>query len=94
LGASDFSATAYTFDDAWNDTDFSSFSLNNAPSYLWSTLQDIQTVTPYLKIIVLPWSAPAWMKNSSSLYGGGLTPGYEMICESRRLESFVTSDAP
>lgn len=79
LGASDLSASAYTFDDTWNDSSLGSFTLNSAPSYLWSTLADIKSVTQYLKIIVVPWSAPAWMKTSSSLYGGSLTSGYESI---------------
>ena len=77
MGASDFSASAYTFDDTWNDNSLSAFSLNSAPSYLWSTLADIKTVTPYLKLFILPWSAPAWMKTSGSLYGGQLKSGYE-----------------
>lgn len=80
LGASDLSASAYTFDDTWNDLSLSSFCINNAPSYLWSTLADIRTITPYLKVFVLPWSAPAWMKTSYSLYGGTLISGYETIC--------------
>lgn len=81
LGSSDFSASTYTFDDEVNDTDLSSFSINSAPSYLWSTIQDIRTVTQYLKLIVLPWSAPAWMKTSSSINGGSLMTGYEKLCE-------------
>lgn len=77
MGASDFSASAYTFDDTWNDNTLSAFSMNSAPSYLWSTLADIKTVTPYLKLFILPWSAPAWMKTSGSLNGGQLKSGYE-----------------
>lgn len=79
LGASDFSASAYTFDDVWNDYSLSSFNINNAPSYVWSTLADIKSVTQYLKLIVVPWSAPAWMKSSYSLYGGTLISGYETM---------------
>lgn len=81
LGASDFSASAYSLADDWDDTDLRSFNLNNSPSYLWSTLYDIKSIVPHLKIMVVPWSAPAWMKDSSSLYGGSLKLGYETICK-------------
>ncbi|KAG8790815.1 hypothetical protein FRC17_008849, partial [Serendipita sp. 399] len=79
IGASDFSASAYTFDDTWNDLSLSKFSVDNAPAYVWSTLSDITTVTPYLKVFIVPWTAPAWMKTSSSINGGALKSGYEKL---------------
>ncbi|KAG8856486.1 hypothetical protein FRB91_000767 [Serendipita sp. 411] len=79
IGASDFSASGYTFDDTWNDLSLSAFSVDRAPAYVWSTLADIKTVTPYLKFFIVPWTAPAWMKTSSSLNGGTLKSGYEKL---------------
>ena len=47
----------YTFDDKSGDTSLGSFTSNNAPSYLWSTLDDIASVNSILRIFILPWSA-------------------------------------
>lgn len=72
IGATDFSATAYSWDDTWDDTTLAAFSSNVVPSYVWSTLSDIMSISPIVKIFVVPWSMPAWMKSSGSLSGGSL----------------------
>ncbi|KAF8595136.1 glycoside hydrolase family 30 protein [Ceratobasidium sp. AG-I] len=79
LGASDFSAKAYSFDDVSGDTTLSSFSLDNAPSYLWAVLKDIYTINPKVKLYILPWSPPAWMKSPASMNGGTLQTQYNGI---------------
>jgi O-glycosyl hydrolase len=81
LGASDFSDREYSFADEWNDWPLNYFTLNNAPSYLWSVLADIKSVGPTIKIFAVPWSAPAWMKTTGTMKGGSLIPGYEATCE-------------
>ena len=65
------SFVAYAFDQSFNDTCFWNFDISNAPAYLFSTLNDIQTVNssefPYylhgylflmtgLRVHVSPWS--------------------------------------
>ncbi|EPT00467.1 hypothetical protein FOMPIDRAFT_88424 [Fomitopsis schrenkii] len=70
LGASDFSATAYTYDDTSGDTALHDFSINAAPSYLFSTISDILSVNDIIKIHVCPWSPPGWMKDGGSINGG------------------------
>ncbi|TFY51782.1 hypothetical protein EVJ58_g10384, partial [Rhodofomes roseus] len=70
LGASDFSASTYTFDDTSGDTSLSNFNINAAPSYLYSTIADIRTVNSGIKIHVCPWSPPGWMKDGGSIAGG------------------------
>ncbi|THH30033.1 hypothetical protein EUX98_g4142 [Antrodiella citrinella] len=70
LGASDFSANTYTFDDQSGDTSLSAFNINKAPSYLFSVINDIRAVNPYLKVHVLPWSPPGWMKSTGTTLGG------------------------
>ncbi|KAF9264506.1 glycoside hydrolase [Marasmius fiardii PR-910] len=72
LGASDFSAGPYTYDDVNGDTTLQSFNINRAPSYLFSVLQDIIAVNPLVKVHILPWSPPGWMKSGGSLNGGSL----------------------
>jgi hypothetical protein len=47
--------TGYTFASPTNDG-LASFNLNNAPAYLFSTIKDIQSVNPGIKVHLLPWS--------------------------------------
>ncbi|KZT50967.1 glycoside hydrolase family 30 protein [Calocera cornea HHB12733] len=76
LGASDFSPSVYSYNDQ-NDTSLSEFSIDVAPSYLWSTLSDIQSIGgAQLKIIISPWSAPGWMTSTGTMLGGTFLPQY------------------
>ncbi|KAJ7064054.1 glycoside hydrolase family 30 protein [Mycena amicta] len=73
IGASDFSANVYSLDDVSGDTSFSSFNINNAPSYLFSVLLDILSINPALKVHILPWSPPGWMKTPVGMNGGTIS---------------------
>ncbi|PIL22419.1 hypothetical protein GSI_15107 [Ganoderma sinense ZZ0214-1] len=79
LGASDFSASVYSFDDTWLDTSLLNFNIDNAPAYLFSTIKDIMSVNPYLKVHLLPWSPPAWMKSSGTMKGGSFITSYSTV---------------
>ncbi|KAJ6615380.1 glucan endo-1,6-beta-glucosidase [Mycena sp. CBHHK59/15] len=79
LGASDFSANLYSFDDTSGDTSFNSFNIGKAPSYLYTVLNDIQSVNSILKVHVLPWSPPGWMKTTGTMNGGSLQSQYVSI---------------
>ncbi|KAJ7619448.1 glycoside hydrolase [Roridomyces roridus] len=79
LGASDFSASEYSFDDTSGDTTFKNFNIGKAPSYLYSVLKDIQAVNPILKVHILPWSPPGWTKTTGSMNGGSLQSQYVSI---------------
>ncbi|KAI0270572.1 glycoside hydrolase [Gloeopeniophorella convolvens] len=72
IGASDFSAKDYSLDDTSGDTSFSHFNVNNAPSYLFSVLKDIQAINQYLRVVITPWSPPAWVKSSGTMNGGSM----------------------
>ncbi|KZP28006.1 glycoside hydrolase family 30 protein [Athelia psychrophila] len=76
LGASDFSATLYSYSND-KDTSLANFNINNAPSYLYSVIKDIRSVNSLLKIQILPWSPPGWMKGSGTMKGGSLTTSLE-----------------
>ncbi|KAJ7106818.1 glycoside hydrolase family 30 protein [Mycena crocata] len=76
IGASDFSAKVYSLDDTSGDTSFSKFNINNAPSYLFSVLKDILSINPALKVHILPWSPPAWMKTTGTMNGGTIQSGF------------------
>lgn len=75
IGASDLSATAFTYDDTPGDSTLQHFSIDMEKTDLIPVLQKILALNPNIKIIATPWSAPAWMKTNNSLYGGGATPG-------------------
>ncbi|KAI8994205.1 glycoside hydrolase [Trametes punicea] len=76
LGASDFSATVYSLDDVVGDTSLKNFSINNAPSYLFTVLNDIRSINNVLRIHLLPWSPPGWMKDSGTMKGGNFLDKY------------------
>lgn len=79
IGASDLSASAYTFNDmSANATDVSlaNFSIAPAMNSLVPVLKEILAINPNVKILATPWSAPAWMKTNNSLIGGSLKPEY------------------
>jgi glucosylceramidase len=79
LGASDLSASAYTFNDmtgTTTDPTLASFSIAPAMTNLVPVLKEIIAINPGVKIIASPWSAPAWMKTNNSLMGGSLKTEY------------------
>ncbi|KAG9045998.1 hypothetical protein FS837_005290 [Tulasnella sp. UAMH 9824] len=76
IGASDFSASAYSWDDTSGDTSLSQFNTNSVPSAVWTVLADIKSIQPSIKLYILPWSPPGWMKDSGTMKGGSLKSQY------------------
>ncbi|GJE98275.1 glycoside hydrolase family 30 protein [Phanerochaete sordida] len=87
LGASDFSASVYSYDDVAGDTSLSQFNINKAPSYVFSVLNDIKGINPYLKVHLLPWSPPGWMKDSGTMNGGNFLTQYVSVYAQYLLKS-------
>ncbi|KAF9448810.1 glycoside hydrolase family 30 protein [Macrolepiota fuliginosa MF-IS2] len=79
IGASDFSASVYSLDDTSGDTSFSNFNINKIPSYVFSVLKDIQSINRYVKVHILPWSPPGWMKTTGTMNGGSLQSNFISI---------------
>ncbi|KAH7882702.1 glycoside hydrolase family 30 protein [Phlebopus sp. FC_14] len=75
LGASDFSATTYSYDDVSGDASLSHFNIGAAPSYVFTVLNDILSINHFLRVHVVPWSPPGWMK-SGTMDGGSLNTAY------------------
>jgi hypothetical protein len=50
------SCAVYSYDDVSGDTALNNFNINKAPSYVFSVLNDIKGINPYLKVHLLPWS--------------------------------------
>jgi glucosylceramidase len=79
MGASDFALTAYTYDDmpsGQTDPTLANFSIAHDLTYIIPTLLDAMQRNPDLQIMASPWSAPAWMKSSGTLYGGSMQSQY------------------
>jgi O-glycosyl hydrolase len=74
MGASDFvNGDAYTYDDmppGQTDPELAHFSIDHDQAYIIPSLLDARKINPDLKIIASPWSPPAWMKDSDSLFSG------------------------
>jgi glucosylceramidase len=81
IGASDMSASAFTYDDMSNGTDvnLNNFSIAKEEVDLIPTLKKIIAINPNIKILACPWSAPAWMKTNNNLSGGSLLPQYYSV---------------
>ena len=95
LGACDFGASPYTYDDTEDgseDMELELFTIKKAPK-LWKTLHDIVAIQPGLKIITAPWSAPGWMKENANadqpLFGGDLKPGMETVFANYLIKSVI-----
>jgi glucosylceramidase len=73
MGASDFSAGLYSFDDVTGDTSLTNFSVLHDTGTIIRYIKDALVKNPNLKIFGSPWSAPAWMKTNvpQSMNNGG-----------------------
>ncbi|OJT08110.1 Endo-1,6-beta-D-glucanase [Trametes pubescens] len=87
LGASDFSTTVYSFDDVCGDTSLKHFDINKAPSSVFSVLKDIRSINSAIKVHLLPWSPPGWMKDTGSMKGGNFLSKYSTAYANYLLKS-------
>ncbi|KAJ2912767.1 hypothetical protein MD484_g7647, partial [Candolleomyces efflorescens] len=72
LGASDFSEKVYSYDDFDGDLCLNDFDIDHTPAYVFEVLEDVQSINSMLRVHVVPWSPPAWMKDSGTAFGGSL----------------------
>jgi glucosylceramidase len=79
VGASDFSRTHYSYDDTPGnapDPQLRYFSIAPARQYVLPRVREALAINPQLKVMISPWSPPAWMKTTKSLIKGQLEPAY------------------
>lgn len=79
IGASDLSASVYTYDDmpaGQTDVNLQNFNLRKDQSNVIPVLKMILAVNPNIKILGSPWTAPTWMKSNNNSIGGSLLPQY------------------
>lgn len=94
VGASDFSRTHYSFDDTPGnapDPELRYFSIEPARKFVLPRVREALSINPRLRVMISPWSAPAWMKTTQSLIKGQLLPQYYPAFASylaRTVESF------
>ena len=88
IGTSDYAglidgeAIHYTLDDlpeGETDPTLAKFSVANDEKTVIPVLQQALKINPNLLIMGSPWSAPAWMKTTGSLYSGSVLPEYEDV---------------
>jgi glucosylceramidase len=79
VGASDFSRTHYSYDDTPGnapDPGLKYFSIAPARRDVLPRVREALAINRQLKVMISPWSPPAWMKTSKSLIKGQLEPQY------------------
>ncbi|MFC5862536.1 glycoside hydrolase family 30 beta sandwich domain-containing protein [Acidicapsa dinghuensis] len=73
IGASDYSRTAYTFDESSEpDPELKKFSIDHDKEYILPILREARKVNPELFLFSSPWSPPGWMKAGGSMMGGSM----------------------
>jgi glucosylceramidase len=79
IGASDLNDKVFSYDDmATGETDMElkNFSLGPDQNDVIPVMKEILKVSPKIKILASPWSAPVWMKTTGDTRGGSLKPEY------------------
>jgi glucosylceramidase len=74
IGACDYSAAVYSYDDGPADPDLKRFSIDHDRDYILPTLRAALAANPDLFYFASPWSPPGWMKYSNSMLGGNIRP--------------------
>ena len=88
IGASDYSAAAYSYDDGAADPELKRFSIDHDRDYILPTLRAALGANPDLFLFASPWSPPGWMKYSNSMLGGNIRPE-NIPSYARYLQKFV-----
>ena len=100
IGASDFSRQHYTFNDrpaGQSDLALAHFSIDAQRDDVLPVVKQALAVNPRLQVMASPWSAPAWMKTTDSLFKGTLKPGMEAVFSRylvRYLDAYAAEGVP
>ena len=77
IGASDMNSFVYSYDDlkeGQTDYKLEKFDLGQDKKDVIPVMKEILKISPDIKILASPWSAPTWMKTNGKVKGGGLKP--------------------
>jgi glucosylceramidase len=75
IGASDLNDFVFSYDDlpeAETDFELKKFSLAQDLNDVVPVMKEILAISPAIKILGSPWSAPKWMKTNNNIRGGSL----------------------
>ncbi len=76
VGASDYSAELYSYDDEPFDTALEHFSVERDKEYIIPMIKEILEIRPDLYLFASPWSPPGWMKTGGQMCGGYMRREY------------------
>ncbi|MGD0776880.1 MAG: glycoside hydrolase family 30 beta sandwich domain-containing protein [Candidatus Solibacter sp.] len=77
IGASDLNERVFTYDDVpQTDPEMTHFDLGPDRADVIPVMKEILQLSPRIKILASPWSAPPWMKTNNQSKGGSLKPEY------------------
>ena len=76
IGASDYSAELYTYDDECGDTSLTHFSIERDLEYIIPVIKEIIAINPQIRIFASPWTPPGWMKAGGSACGGHMRDSF------------------
>lgn len=76
IGASDYSAEVYSYDDMADDISLTHFSIEKDKAYIIPMIKEILAINPDLVLYASPWSPPGWMKTGGSMGGGYMREKY------------------
>ncbi|MBR5232376.1 MAG: hypothetical protein IKW00_09065 [Clostridia bacterium] len=92
IGACDYSAELYSYDDVEGDVELEHFSIERDLRYIVPMIKEILKVRPDLYILASPWSPPGWMKTGGNLCGGAMRACY-IECYAEYIIKFVKAYA-
>lgn len=92
VGASDYSAELYSYDDGEEDLSLSRFSIDRDREYIIPMIKEILAIKPDLTLFASPWSPPGWMKTGGSFGGGYMREKY-FDCYAEYLVKFIKAYA-
>ncbi|WP_207423020.1 glycoside hydrolase family 30 protein [Desertivirga brevis] len=82
IGASDLSDSPFTYNDlpsGQTDLNLTQFNIDRERADLIPVLKKILSISPGIKILGSPWTAPTWMKTNNNFVGGSLKPEYYSV---------------
>jgi glucosylceramidase len=76
VGASDYSASVYSYDDGDADPELKRFSIDHDRAYILPVLEAARRISPDMFLFGSPWSPPGWMKAGGTMLGGSMRKKY------------------
>ena len=79
IGASDMNERVFTYDDmpaGTEDEALAHFALGPDTQDVIPVMKQVMAISPKLKILASPWTAPSWMKTNGDVKGGSLKPEF------------------